>query len=423
MKLLVYLVFLLIIVNLSFAACKAGFTDNLTIRTLDKSLRPVEGANVTITYQLDETTAKGYYTAPVKTTNENGIVNYTNIKNLETFDSKVDCDIGINLTFDKKKIAKKVEALAHQQVIDFVLDAYRIFIKVIDEKGKPIDNALVWINERKKTSKNGTVELAALAGETRVYAKYLDGKTEQVIEVINDTTLTLQFTFYDLMISVRDDKDIPLQSTIKVGDSTYQTNDEGELSLTKLVGPYKNVRIIYESKEKVLDIDLTSHNRYLVVFDNSKPTIKNVNVIEEPDKIKVVITAVDEGEGPSGIADNGVSVHYVTETGATKKATVYQSKKGEYTSEIPIKPTMTEVVFTVEVKDNEKNRVIAEGKHVLPQPENLDNKTSGQNGGNLPNTPNTGDIPMHFIIGGILILMIVIYVVYRYVFKKKGEGE
>jgi len=139
-----------------------------------------------------------------------------------------------------------------------------------------------------------------------------------------------------------------------------------------------------------------------------------------------VIKARDEGKFASGISASDITVLYITETGGTKKVAVYQSKPNQYSAEIPVAEGLTEISFSVDIKDKDGNRVSAEGTHKLgsagsTNTSNGTTNTSDNGKANGSTQPaSDGGVPLHYIIGGIIILAVVFYAVYRLKFKKEG---
>ncbi|MBS3068293.1 hypothetical protein J4450_06315 [Candidatus Micrarchaeota archaeon] len=412
----------------SLDSCDAGFVDTLNIRALDTKLRPIEGASVTVTYQLDKSTSKGYFTTPPRLTSKNGNVTVT-IRNLEKIQSQVDCDIKIDVTLDGKSFSKAITAENHPSFIDFKIDVFTLRVLVVDERNSAISGAEVFVNNRSKITEGGIADFKVFGGKSRVFVKYLGGKEESEVDVTDDLTTTVQLIFFKLKIYTTDENDDPLSTKITIDDKTYDSS--GELNLDKIIGQYHTAMINYQGREKTIDLDLAENTEYSAAFDISSPKIKRVDVFEEGNKIRVVITTEDEGQFASGVAASDVSVRYISETGGTKKIAVYQNKPNQFTAEIPVPTGFNEISFTVDVKDREGNSVSAEGLHKLSGGSSSNGANGGGTGPNFPNPKNQTDgpdqppssdqgLPLHYIIGGIIILVVVFYVVYRLKFKKEG---
>ncbi len=394
--------------------CNLSYYDVINVRALDAYLRPVQNAFASVRYQVDKSTGKGFFTTPKKPTGESGNVSFF-IRNQEAIPSNLDCNVYVFLTFQGANYSKKVIAQSHPSFIDFNLDAYILRVLVVDEHNSAINGATVFVNDLNQTTSNGMTEFKVLKGNTRIFVKYLEGKAEDTIDVKNDSTFTVQLVFYKLKINVLDDRGNPLDARVTIDDSDYQASN-GELSFGKFVGQYHTAVVEYGGKQKTLDLDLAENSEYDAYFDSGAPRIENVNVVEENGKLKVVVIADDPGKYPSGLPSSAASLRYVTPDGGSKKISFYQSKPSEFVAEIPVASGMSEISFTIEIRDKENNKAIAEGLHKLsPNSQNASSSDSGQAGNN---TPSDG-IPLHYIVGGIIILLVVFYAVYRLKFKKE----
>ncbi len=427
MRFFIFILLLALFTSFAFAAsCSARFFDTLNIRVLDTKLRPIEGASVTVTYQLDKSTSKGYFTTPPRLTSKDGNITIT-IRNLEQFQSQVDCDIIVDATLDGKSLSKTITAENHPIFIDFKMDVFTLRVLVVDERNSAITGAEVFVNNRNKTTEFGIADFKVFSGKSRVFVKYLGGKDETEVDVTDDLTTTVQLIFFKLKIYTSDENEDPLNTKITIDDKTYDVS--GELNLDKIIGQYHTATINYQGREKTIDLDLAENTEYSTNFDVSSPKIKKVDVFEEGNKIRVVVITEDEGKFASGVAASDVSVRYISETGGTKKIAVYQNKPNQFTAEIPIPSGFNEISFTVDVKDREGNSVSAEGLHKLggsggttngggtgPDFPNPKNETGGED---RPPSSDQG-LPLHYIIGGIIILVVVFYAVYRLKFKKEG---
>ena len=111
--------------------CNESYSDTVNVRVFDAEVRPVEGAVVTLTYQLDKTSGKGYVTTIPRKTGSEGNYSFI-VQNLETIPANVDCTIRANVSVDGKEFSKTLVAWNHPQFIDFILDLYRVNVRVVD---------------------------------------------------------------------------------------------------------------------------------------------------------------------------------------------------------------------------------------------------------------------------------------------------
>lgn len=408
--------------------CNISYTDIINVRALDGRGRPVEGAVVRVTYQLDQTTGKGYFTTQPKLTGRDGNISFT-ITNRETKHENLDCNVLVSLSAGGRNFSTIVTAQNHPSFIDFFLDVYSLRVIVVDERNSAINGAGVSINNINKTTDFGIADFKVFAGINRVFVRYLDGKREAEVNVQNDTTLTVQLAFYRMSIFTTDEYDNPLKAKITLDEKEYETDARGELKLEKVVGPLHTAFVDYGGRRKVIEMDLEKEEGYSVYFDISPPKIQGITVLEEGNKLKIRIDVEDEGRFASGVSSSDIVVRYATETGGTRKATVYQSGSGRYVAEVPVGEGITELAFSISISDKDGNSVSAEGVHKLSYagtvPANqtqppLQPGSENDSAQAAPSViPDTG-LPLHYIIGGIIILVVVFYAVYRLKFKKEG---
>ncbi len=416
------LILLAFILSLGFAAqCTPGFSETISVQVLDGKMRPVQNAKVNFTFQVSATASKGYFTTPPFITNFEGKTSYS-VDNQEILESKVDCNIVIRASYGSASTQKTIVAQNHENLVQLKLDLYGVTIQVVDQNGKPLPGAEVWIgNASQITNNQGIVFFMVKSGTSTIYVKYEDGKIEDVIDVNNDTVKKVGVGLYPFTIIVRDDNANKLAAVVTIGNKTYSIPN-GTLTLEKLATARPIVVVRYKNLEKYVDVDLTLKNDYEAFFDLTNPIIFRVSEPEFGEEIiKMNISADDPGQFPSGIAQNGVQLEYdVNRTKEWTKATVYQKKKGGFVAEIPIQGAESRVDFKVNVKDKEGNSASLEGWFTVPQEIeqtqiNQTNQTNliGDDGGGK----QQGSFPWLAVIG--IVIIIVVVVVY---FKYKGGG-
>ncbi len=401
--------------------CTLGFNDTINVRALDNQLRPVEGAQVTVNYQLDKTTGKGRVTSPPRMTGKDGNASFQ-IRNLETQAAHLDCNVQINLSIGGKNYSRTITAQNHPLINDFKLDLHQMLVQVIDENGQRITNATVTVNNNDKGTEGGYAEFRVPAGTVRVFASYGGGKTEHITKINNDTLVTIQLRFYSLTVRVTDEKENPLAASVLLDEMRYDLNESGTLHIPRLPEGLHTARIEYGGMRITRDLDLTMDNEYGIVFDMAPPVIKKVTAVQNPDHVKVTIVAEDEGRFASGDSVDYITVTYETVEGKKERAVVYQNKPHEYVAQIPLSAVSQEAVFTAEVRDGAGNGATITGRHLLEGAPDGPGDPGGEEEPDSTDTvqppPVNDGPPLFHIIGGILILVIVFYAVYRLKFKK-----
>ena len=404
----VFLFALLFAASSAFAAsCEAGFEDTLHIKVIDRQYRPIEGAEVTVTYQKDQTTGKGYITTNPQYTGPDGKVTET-VRNIEQFDNRVDCEIAITAAYDGLVVEEEVGANSHAaEIILRFEDAYLLSLKVVDRFGQPIANASVRINEMyRNTSESGYVGIIVNQGTVDIAVPYLHGVLTEELEITEDTVYTLQARVYPFKLSVVDDLGMPLAAEINVdGDEYYGTGVE----IAEMALPTPEVTITYGSLEKRVPVNLAEETQYTVSFDLTPPQISNIEVVRDENDLKITFFIKD----PNGLA-SGVDLDETTVTysvgGVTQTAVPY-AESGAYAVEMPAPPDNSLLRFTITTHDKEGNMNTVNGEYlVTPEEEEPPPAEDGEGEA----TEESGDNTL-LIIVGVVVVLIVAYAIWSYV--------
>lgn len=409
---------LILLQVLVFAAdCDAGFSDDVNVRVINEDFVLIEGAEVILTYQLDRSTAKGYFSAN-KTTDENGMANFS-ISNLEVDPEKVDCDIEIVVRFDDEEETTTVTANAHARVLDVDIDAYSLTIKVVDQDNKPIEDVEVFVQDRSKvTNAVGLAHYLVGEGNVRILAKYDIGKVEDTIEVTEPLVHTIGFAFYPLKITAIDDNGDPVDVTIVIEEEEY--NVQGELELEKIAKANPYTKVSYGTLEKELEVDLAVQTEYTVVFDLTPPQLAEVKQLftSTPDRLKLGIAIIDEGPYASGIAGDGITLSYRYDTGEWQEIRVYSIALHQYGADLPLQEDVSVLFFTIDAVDVEGNQAFFEGQLLLEQ-EIETNETEPPEPPPEEDDEEPEELPIPLIVG-IIVVAIGIYLVYKFKLSQGG---
>jgi hypothetical protein len=400
------------------AQCEAGFKDNISVRVFSEEFVLIENAEVNLTYQLDETTAKGYFTAS-KLTNNVGMADFI-IQNIEVLQSEVDCDVEITVRFDNQLKEETITATFHSRPVDFYIEAYPITIHVVDENDKPVENAEVFVQNRSGvTDKFGRATFVVGKGTVYLFAKYDIGKVENIIEVEGPTDHTVSFAFYPLNIKTIDDQGNPLNAVITVGENEYDAKT-GELELLKIAKakPFVNVR--HNSLERLLDVDLSVQSDYVAVFDFTPPKLVEVKRSDTvtPNRLKLGVEIIDEGRYASGLQPDGVLMNYRFDAGEWDTARAYSVALNQYGVDLVLPLDARVLFFTIETVDQDGNKASFDGQMNLEaEPTPTENNTTTEP---VPEPEPEGEFPFA-IVAGVVVIIVLAYLVYR--FKVQGGDE
>lgn len=429
--------FILLMASFAYSAnrtnigdCIPGFTDYITVQVVDSNSRLMDGANVYIKYQLDKTTNHGFVDTKNYTTDSSGTLNIT-IHNIETDPDKVDCDFTVHASYGKSSASGSYTVGARPSQIVLSLDAYPVTLKITDQFKSPISGARVWINGVERVSdKYGLVSAYVNPGPVSVLVEYLDGTLQDSLQVDSDYYNVIPLQIYAMSINVLDDSGKPLVANATVGGENYTSDENGTIAVSRIMNFAPQAKITYGNLEKDIEIDLRIKTKYNAIFDFTPPKIGEVSITQTKKASKLIIPISDSSAYASGIASGGVAVKYKAgDSGNWVDISTYLAGKDKYAAEIPIQKPDTIVHFSVDAKDNDGNRAHLEGEFVssstsqnstiqIPQ----DNSSANSSTTVSPSEVKSEEFPTLYAVVGFIILVVVIYAVYRYIQGRKG-GE
>lgn len=188
---------------------------------------PAEGALVTIQGQPSALPVNSLGQATTKL--KNGEYNYTITK--RGYD---DLTGSFNVQGQNVNIERTLD-LKHYNVVITVLDS---------DNNEPVQGAAVNINSSSyPTNDNGQVTVSLQNGTypyTVTKSGYYDGNSSvTVLDSDNSSVVNLQARLYNVIMSVRDPEQQPIENaTVTIGNNTYQTQSNGQVSLQLKNGTY-----------------------------------------------------------------------------------------------------------------------------------------------------------------------------------------
>jgi hypothetical protein len=401
------------------AECEAGFRDPVRVQVLDAKYRPIPNATVTFTYQKDYTTGKGYITTNPLYTGADGKVS-TVLTNTEQLDSRVRCDIKMNVTYDGVTHTESITAQHHLADEQVRFDAYSLTVKAVDKSGAPLANSPIRVNAMQSTTnglglayfivnKNSNVDVAV---------SYRGAVVSKRISVQNDTFYTLQALLYNFMLNVMDDSGNPLDAIILVDTQGY-AGSAVSIEDTPLARP--SVSVTYGLLTKMPEIDLSQRESYTVVFDLTPPAITGVGAeLTAEHDLLISFSVEDPHTYASGPSADEITVSY--NVGGVTRTVPAFVQGGKYVAEISRPPDNSLVRFTITAKDKEGNTQTVEGEYLVQYNAQgngtgtgtvtppAGNGTGSQPGGQMLPTDN----PL-LLAGAGLVGLAVLWVVYNYI--------
>ncbi len=408
-----YLLLLLLITTAFAEDFCSGKTDEFDVQVLDANLRPIQNVDVTITYDTGTSFGQQYFTTKVRQTDERGMVHFK-IINQGTTIRDIDCTITIFAKLNEVNETEKVEANQHGSIVSVVLEnVFPVNFYVKDQFGLGIPNASVTISNRfQKTNNNGFTRIYLPEGEYDYLASYERAKQSGVIVVDDDINFIVTFPFEQLTVNVIDDFGGPLQAKLTIFDETHEMM--GSYTTEKTYGLVVPFEVSYKNEIKTGEIDTQENTSALVIYDIHPPTFGEIIPETVNNRTKLTIPVTDPGEFGSGVDIKSLQVSYRVEpsdaTTPFSPATVYTVGFNTFSAEFPELPQNSIVSFRADVKDKVGNRATIEGKFSTLDVEVPDdqNQTNTQE-----NTGSDQGLPLFYIVGGIFVVILAIYLVIR----------
>ncbi|MCI0503913.1 carboxypeptidase regulatory-like domain-containing protein [Candidatus Micrarchaeota archaeon] len=410
-------ILLLQLAPLAYAAIDcSGYHDMFTVRVLDGNRRPVENASVTVKYDRGQSFGDKYFTTPPKLTDASGQILY-DIYNGGTNTRPIDCNIEINATAGGTKKSITIVAGQHGPTVDVILgDVFGLKFFVRDQFRAALPNATVNVgNYSGTTDRYGMFYKQLKKGVYPYFASYVDASQAGSLNITNDTEFEVLFPHYRITLDISDDTGKPLPATLTIFNKTFEMQD-GHFENEKTFGdavPYNvNYRgiitegTIYPATEPIVNIR----------YDINAPQFGNITPQEMNGKIQLNIEVWDPNQYPSGLDMTSIKMFYKVEpsdaTAPWNSAIVYTTGRNKFTADFQDLPADSIIKFRAEVKDKAGNRAEKEGKFstfAVTPPEN--------NTGNQTNPPPSGGqeqgIPLIYILGGAILLLLALYLVFR----------
>jgi len=413
-----YMALFLLIATVAYADC-VGYTESFDVRVLDAKYRAMPNANVTVTYDRGSSFGEQYFTTQPQVTNSNGIVHFV-VYNQGTETREMDCRITVSAAVEGATASSTITVNEHGDPVDVVLKTlYPVKFYVRDQLGHPLENASVAIDSRiMRTDANGEVSFYLEAGTYRYLASYLDAKQESSLDVSNDTEYEVKLAFYKVVLDVTDDDGAPLAASMTMFNRTFQAED-GHFEFDKVFGDEVPYSVTCRGIVTEGTIIPASNQPVKVVYDIHSPTFGTIKPEVFNTKQRLQISVSDVGKLASGLDLPSMKVSYKMEPADENvpwnDAVVFTAGRNQFTAEFAQLPPNRIVDFKAEIKDKAGNKAEIDGKFttlVMVQPQNDSNGTKNQTS-TQPTTQEQQGIPLSYIIGGGIVALLAISLVFR----------
>ncbi len=408
--------------TLVFADC-ANYTDSFDVRVLDGNLRPIEGAAVNVTFDRGASFGSQYFTTPLNYTGPTGILHYT-IYNQGTPTRPIDCTIWIMANSSGEAKTVTVQANQHGPTVDVAFsDIFPLSFFVRDQYKGPITGAGVTIvNKTKQTDSNGMVKYFLRTGSYDYFASYKTASASGSLNVSNDTEYEVIFPYYKVRIEADDDNGQPLNATLTMLNQTFQIQN-GVFESDKIFGESIPFSVDYQGVGQDGVLEPATNPLATVYFDLHSPVFGQITPTMSNNRMRLLISASDPGEFASGLNVTSIKTSYKLEpsdaTTPWNNAVTFTTARNQFESDFPELPPNSIVDFRIEIKDMAGNRADIDGKFTTFSESNPQNNTQNQTNTQPPPGQQQG-IPLSYIVVGGIIVVLVIFVVFR--MKSKAAG-
>ncbi|GEM_PF-4815195 len=360
-KFLMVLLFAALLSNAIFA----GYREKTIIRVWSKSGYAVEGAEVSVTYEITRT--RGMFTAGPKTTNSTGKV-YFDFSNSEFNKNDTNLDYTVSVKFGGATGSGSFKAGKGEYPRTITVDAHLVTIFISDKDGKPLSVPVSVGNLSKTSDSGGGVFFIVPEGEQTVSASYRGIERKLPLDVKGDMYLSLTIKLYNASIRVLDDNGAPLATEVYVGAQQKYTDSDGYARFDDIFDPQSQVSVYWGKFKKVVPANLGTNNQITIYFDTHPPNIGSIEA-QWKDRFLQVRAAVNENTThASGMRTGNASVRlvYTTISGGDREVPMYAVGYNFYEGLIPISGTEAQIKYTVVAQDADGNRKTSSDTFVLP---------------------------------------------------------
>jgi len=411
-----YLLFFLLLSQALYAVSCSGYTDIFDARVLDAKYRPIPGAEISVKYDAGTSFGSQYFTTPPRLTDAAGIVHFE-IFNQGTSTRTIDCNIVITGSAGGRSRLVTIIANAHGNPVDVALDdVYPVQFYVKDQLRAPLVNASVTLaNITKKTGSDGLARYYLRRGNYSYLASFMDGSQAGTLSVADDTPFEVLLSHYAIAIDVRDDFGEPLPATLTIFGTTMQL-ENGHFENNRTFGENVQYEVRYQGivKEGVLLPSVEPH--VSIIYDAHSPVFGDIVSGTINNRPRLTMNITDPGQEPSGVDFQSLKVTYRLEpaddTTPWSSALAFTTGRSTVAAEFPELPANSIVQFRAEVKDKAGNKATIEGRFSTLAVNATENVTQNQTNTHQPPQQQPG-IPMIYTIGGVIIMFLVIYVVFK----------
>jgi len=291
----------------------SAWQQDIRVFTVDGINRPIEGAEVTITYQRERFpiyTQFGYDGEVIQKTNSQGyadisIFNRVTDARYETryFYIEIEYD---GLTTRREKINCPLmgsTCFPNEYIHKVTLNTQRVTLNVKDQSGRAIENALVTYNEKQYyTDSNGRIVFNI--PQNRDIIMVIDyGESKRTVRdkiVREDKTIDVTFDRFNVKYRIINDEGVAIPSEVILNDEIKQTDENGYVLFEGIVGNQIEVFVRFDEGSRELIEPINQDIDRVLVMDMTPPSITNIFHEVDVPKNVVFINAKIVDPNPHG---------------------------------------------------------------------------------------------------------------------------
>lgn len=417
-------------VFLALPLLHSAYTEKLDVQVFDQDFRPVEGAEVYAEYQLNSVT--GYVKTKPHTTNASGYyrLQFTDYEQIE---SQVKYSYTLYVKWGEQleqysMIAdpnRSNNASLKIRVYTSQLNSYYLFVKVHDQKGKPLTADLTVSGSTIPDMKKATIDSGDAVFQLPPGSFSLKAEREGTVKnkdfsLSKDVALEVTFGIYSFEVKVTDDNRKPLIATVEAGTQSVQTGADGIAHIVNVSDDEPTVVVKHADRYKTYKPNLALGESLVAVFDLTRPAISDLHAsVGSNGGATVTFFVEDSGSAASGI--DTVSVTYEV-AGVETPLAAYAVGYNTFEAKVPAQESGTLVRYTVKIADKDGNTALGKGSYSVaeaaaPAP------IPAQSPSPIPAVPaSAGGLPTEMLVLLAIIALVVVYAVIYYLRRKKEEN-
>lgn len=402
------------------------WTEDVEVHVVDSKLRGIEGASVEIHYQREKfPLTSGVFDGLSKgNTDYNGAYR-TTITDVVTPEESIVREYVVfgaylgrttSTTVKCNSNDKSYCSIEQPKVLMLQLPAYKLTVIATDQNGAPLQGASIRVGSITRASNSqGAVEFMLIAGEQQtVYGTYSQMTSQTTAKLTNDSTVHVVFPMYEVQLTIVDENGTPVQAKVMGAGTTMHSDADGRVRFRAI--PLYNVTFTIEANKRIKTVEyrLTKNLDEKIVFDTSAPVFRSVEVKRESEDANPIVTVFveDVGRDAVGLRQNQPIILVYSVNGSTsKQIEMYPVSSKEFRTALP-KYDTADYAYSIRAYDGDGNLAVYEGTYSV-RSKNIVNNTTENNTG-VAAAPSEGGVNWVMVIGGVLFLVILIFVVKKW---------